>query len=231
MLYILSIVLSQGKKYINQETIEKNLVFVLGCASATSWSCSDGGSSELSFPLFQLQHMNSSLWQDSQLGVSYVYPVLSASRNCSGTVTAIKFCYRLRDRMLLGRVVHVFTLNILAPLNNFSRLSPSINVTSMPMVGSQPGSGGICYSSRDVGQIYCCDHLHLDTLQTFAFPKEDFVIVISTSPINETRLQMWRHLQSMPFSFVTSSLAEIRSYNYDMVGSQMFQVVRLLIGK
>ena len=200
--------------------------------SATSWSCSDGGSSELSFPLFQLQQMNRSLWQDSRLGVSYVYPIPSASRNCSGTVTAIQFCYRLRHRMLLGRAVHVFTLNILASLNNFSRLSPSINVTSVPMVASQPGSGGICYSNRDGGHIYCCDHLRLDTLQMFAFPKEDFVIVISTSPINEARLQMWRHLQSIPYSFVARSLAEIRRmYNYRrMVGSQTFQVIRLLIG-
>ena len=174
--------------------------------------------------------MNSSLWQDSQLGVSYVYPVPSASRNCSGTVTAIQFCYRLQHHQ--SSMVHVFTLNILAPLNNFSRLSPSINVTSMPMVGSQPGSGGICYSNRDGGHIYCCDHLRLDTLQTFAFPKEDFVIVICTSPINEARLQMSRHLQAIPYSFVAGSLAEIRRmYNYRrMVGSQTFQVIRLLIG-
>ena len=155
--------------------------------------------------------MNSSLWQDSQLGVSYVYPVLSASRNCSGTVTAVQFCYRLRHRMLLGRAMHVFTLNILAPLNNFSRSpSPSITVTSVPMVASQPCSGGICRSNRDDGQVYCCDHLRLDTLQTFAFPEEDFAIVISTSPMNETRLQMWRYLQAIPFSFVTKSLTDIR---------------------
>ena len=175
--------------------------------------------------------MNSSLWQDSQLGVSYVYPVPSASRNCSGTVTGIQFCYRLRHHMLLGRAVHVFSLNILAPLNNFSRLSPSINVTSVPMVGPQPHSGGICHSNRDDGQVYCCDYLRLDTLQTLAFPEEDFVIVISTSPMNETRLQMWRHLQAIPFSFVTKSLTDIRrSNNYSKVDSQMFQVVGLLIG-
>ena len=180
--------------------------------------------------------MNSSLWQDSQLGVSYVYPVLSASRNCSGTVTAIQFCYRLSHHRILGRVVLVFTLNILASLNNISRLLQSINVTSVPMVvGLQPDGGGICYNNSDDGQIYCCDHLHIDTLQTFTFPEEDFAIVISTSRTNETRLQMWRHVQAneglaIPSSFVTNSSNEIRSFaNGSMEDSQMFQVVKLLI--
>ena len=136
--------------------------------------------------------------------------------------------------MLLNRMVHIFTLNILVqPLNNFS---PSINVTSIPMVGSQPGSGGICYNNRDDGQIYCCDHLHLEIFQLFQFPEEDFAMVISTSTTNEARLQMWRHLQAneglaIPSSFVTNSSSEIRRCaNCSMADSQMFQVVKLLIG-
>ena len=139
--------------------------------------------------------------------------------------------------MILGRVVCVFTLNILAaPLNNISRLSPSINVTSVPEIGSQPGSGGICYKNSDDGQMYCCDHLHLETFQLFEFPEEDFAVVISTSTTNEARLQMWRHVQAneglaIPSSFVTNSSSEIRRCaNCSMVDSQMFQVVKLLIG-
>ena len=87
---------------------------------------------------------------------------------------------------------------------------------------------------KEDDKIYCCDHLHLDTLHSFEFPKEDFAIVISTPTINETRLQMWRHVPSneglaIPSSFITNSSSKIRKCaNGSMVDSQMFQVVKYL---
>ena len=136
--------------------------------------------------------------------------------------------------MPLGRMVHVFTLNILAPLNNFSRLSPSINVTRVPMVDLQSGSRNFCFNANDEVKVYCCDHLHLNTLQSFAFPEEDFSIVISTPTFSEARLQMFRYLQAnkglaVPSSYNVSSLTE--RVSTPMASHVMFQVVKLLIGK
>ena len=174
--------------------------------------------------------------------MSYVYPVPSASRNCSGTVTAIQFCYRLQQLPQDGTTLHVFTLGILVQNANTAGYeeSDSIDVRSTPPPGMRAQSNGnntFCYSLEN--SRFCCDLFHLNNSLSFVFPKGNFAIAISTPSSSMARLQMYRNQTDsqeyeVSSSFITdSSLLDQGGLTPSGTSTTplTFQAVKLLIGK
>ena len=175
--------------------------------------------------------------------MSYVYPVPSASRNCSGTVTAIQFCYRLQQLAQDGATLHVFTMGILVQNANAAggyEKSDSIDVRSTPpgMSAQSNGNNTFCYTVVN-SERFCCDLFHLNNSLSFVFPQGHFAIAISTPSSSMARLQMYRNQTDsqkyeVSSSFITdSSLLDgvILIPSGTPTAPRAFLVVKLLIGK
>ena len=106
---------------------------------------------------------------------SFIYPIPS-TLNCSGTVTAVQYCYRARD-IQLGRELLVFTLLTLQQSGLNFTITDVIPIRSTPM-------SDICTQSSILfmGTFqYCCDILSLDMLDSFLLPAENFAFGVQIS--------------------------------------------------
>ncbi len=100
---------------------------------------------------------------DSQYGVTYIYPIPSAEVNCSGIVSALEYCY---TRTSDSSTQLVFTLLILMQNNHEFTITDKIDVRSTP-------GSSICTSSR------CCDTAVLDMSKQFPLPRSNFAFGLS----------------------------------------------------
>ncbi len=98
-------------------------------------------------------------WESSDVGVTYIYDVDENTLNCSGTVTAVEFCY-----FRTSTNKNVFDLLILTPQD-----SNIIQVThSIP--------SRFRYSSDRCNIIKCCDTMTLTKQDQFNLPTSNFLI-------------------------------------------------------
>ncbi len=102
-------------------------------------------------------------WQQSVPGVTYVYDVDESTLNCSGTVTAVEFCY---VRTSVSRR-NVFDLLILTRQD-----SNSIRVTKSIPISFHPSSNQ-CDSSNPPE---CCDTMTLSDQDQFNIAASNFLI-------------------------------------------------------
>ena len=111
----------------------------------------------------------------SESGISYIYPIPS-TLSCSGTVTAVEYCYRAGNSQL-GTGQLVFTLLTLQQSGLDFTITDVIPISSTPM-------SDICTqrSFQFVGTFqYCCDILSLGMLDSFLLPAENFAFGVITS--------------------------------------------------
>ena len=105
-------------------------------------------------------------------GISYVYPIPS-TLNCSGTVTAVEYCYRTPLGSQLGIRQLVFTLLTL------QRNGLDFTITDVIPIRSTPTSD-ICTQtlttllSNFIPQYTCCDTISLNMMNRFLLPAESF---------------------------------------------------------
>ena len=109
--------------------------------------------------------------QLSSEGTTHIYPVPS-TLNCSGTVTAVEYCYRIRDSQL-GTEQLVFTLLTLQQSGLEFTITDVIPISSTPM-------SDICTESIFSIQ-YCCDILSLGMMDSFLLPAENFAFGVQIS--------------------------------------------------
>ena len=123
---------------------------------------------------------------DSSSGVTYIYPVSSTQVNCSGTVTALSYCYTARGQTRTEQLAFTFSTLEQTSSNNF-RVTDRIEVYTTPR-------NEICTTSN--GRQFCCDMMPLDMTDYFILPAaSNFVFGITipqTSPslINVLGLRM-----------------------------------------
>ena len=109
--------------------------------------------------------------QLSSVGSSHIYPIPS-TLNCSGTVTAVEYCYRAVNSQL-GTEQLVFTLLTL------QQSGLDFNITDVIPISSTPTSDTCTQSLFSVQ--YCCDILSLDMLDSFLLPAENFAFGVQIS--------------------------------------------------
>ena len=106
-------------------------------------------------------------------GTSYIYPIPS-TLNCSGTVTAVEYCYRAVNSQL-GREQLVFTLLTL------QQSGLEFTITDVIPISSTPTSDICTLTSTYLESLFsppqyiiCCDTLSLNMMDRFLLSAENF---------------------------------------------------------
>ena len=118
----------------------------------------------------------------------YTIPPESAQRNCSGTVTAVEFCYRVRtmDEVRPGETKEVFYF---LSLTQDSSIQKRFTVNRRISINST-ASNSICATVSPDNRV-CCENKHLEyqvPSSTFTFSivaRKDFRLLISTNTTTE----------------------------------------------
>ena len=126
------------------------------------------------------------LYIPSSAGVTYIYPVPSTQVNCSGTVSAVEYCYRGSDGQL-GTELLAFTLLTLEQNGLNFRITDRIEIQTTPR--SQ-----ICTGSLFSIQ-YCCDAISLNMADHFPLPAPNFAFGIAIPTSNVSLLGFRSSLQ------------------------------------
>lgn len=212
------------------ENLFIRLLFHTGAVSNEKWRCTSNPDNGLMFPELQESDLNSSLWEDSLVGASYVYPVPAGQGGCSGSVTGLDFCYRVLTSINSTRV-HVFTLLVLDLSSDYGRV-----LSSSEIYASLSTNTSRCRPSED--NLYCCGFTELTANEKFQFPVTSFALGITTSDSTAVVLQQFQNspdkeMFTVLSSFVTNTSAWNRTFNSaDVIMSNVsFQAVRLQIGK
>ena len=104
-------------------------------------------------------------WEQSPAGITYIYDVDESTLNCSGTVTAVEFCYYRTNSSMNHR--NVFDLLILTQQdNNTAQITKSIPICFHPSLDKCDSSD----SSK------CCDIMTLTEQDQFDIAASNFLI-------------------------------------------------------
>ncbi len=110
----------------------------------------------------------------------FTIPPESASRNCSGSLVSIQYCYRARDG---ENNVTIFILSSLVSLNQ-QGLFEVINTTAIQTAPRNGICTDIDPSARSV-QLICCDTTPLSGLQ---MPSSEYVFGVTMTNTETVRL-------------------------------------------
>ena len=158
--------------------------------STNRWRCNEGNVTGDSirayiFPAIVMEDLRFSLWQDTLQGVSYLYHVNSTEIGCSGTVTEIRFCYKVS--LNVHTEEHIFTMSI---INSSRHVLKSLVITSTPTNSSGNSTTNNCVNVYN--KKYCCDSMDLTDDGSVTFPTSEFILGIETSNSSQVRLQNFR---------------------------------------
>ena len=138
----------------------------VGSTSSYEWKCSPLDTDEKKHYLPDFGGRTVVLgytWEQSPAGITYIYDVDESTLNCSGTVTAVEFCYVRTSAMRRN----VFDLLILTQQdNNTARITKSIPICFHP-------SSDKCDSSNS---SKCCDVMTLTEQDQFNISTSHFLI-------------------------------------------------------
>ena len=135
--------------------------------------------------------------------VTDVFPI-PPTLNCSGTVSAIDYCYIGReDSLIYGMRYLIFTLVTLEQENL------TFTITDVIPVHSTPTAQKCIMQTND---LYCCDSLQLNTTHQFNLPVPNFAFGMIRSTSQEIRQLRYRNRVNMG-RFIPEFLVE--QYNFD----------------
>ena len=159
-------------------------------SSTNRWRCkevnvTDDNTREYIFPAIEIEDLRFSLWQDTLQGVSYLYHVNSSEIGCSGTVTEIRFCYRVS--LNVSTEEHIFTMSI---MNSSRHVLKTVEITSTPTNSSGDSTTRNCLNVYD--KKYCCDSMNLTDDDAIIFSVSEFILGIETSNSSQVWLQNFR---------------------------------------
>ena len=226
MLYfiILTLFLLQGKLSKNSNNKIYILLPLHAGTESQMWECSP-----LSNGIYFLPNINTRAnVADSGLHQSYVYSI-PTNLSCTGTVTAVEFCYGIHNRYTNPSQVPaggfmVFTLSTWSPSGSSFTVKDSIQVYSDP--------GSItCDQTIGDGRV-CCDTVLLESVDQFRLPADNVVAVGITIPPMPTATL--RRLTLMDIVTVFQlQISPVRGMTYDLgdATTGQFQALRLLLSK
>ena len=122
---------------------------------------------------------------------AYIYTISpeSARRDCSGTVTAVEYCYKATGRNM-QQTRDVFYILSLTPSVNQTNNRTQFTVNSRININST-ASDNICAVNQDSqSQFFCCENKSLEyqipsSNFTFGIVTRDFRLLISTNTTTE----------------------------------------------
>ena len=161
---------------------------------------------------------------DSFLDRSYVYSIPSSGLGCTGTATAVEFCYKITKFGINNAPTDgylVFTLSMLSQNGSSFTVEDSIPVKSIP-------SRVKCMGFRN--NYYCCDSVRLHTANQFQLPAKNFAFGITTplpwwSPnlqrfVTEYRLEQFQKEISLStgitYYFGNAFTDELRAFRFHL---------------
>ena len=156
-------------------------------SSTNRWRCIEG-TREYIFPAIEMEDLRFSSWQDALQGVNYLYHVNSSEIGCSGTVTEIRFCYRVS--LNVHTEEHIFTMSI---MNSSRHVLKTVEITSTPTNYSDNSTTKNCMNVYN--KKHCCDSMNL-TDDAIIFSISEFILGIETSSSSQVRLQKFRPNES-----------------------------------
>ena len=149
-------------------------------------------------------------------GRTYIYPVSLTQVNCSGTVSAIKYCYMYKgNSRQLGNELLAFTLLTLEQNGLNFRITDRIEVRTTPR--SQ-----ICTERSSLSQ-YCCDTTSLNMVDHFILPASNFAYGIAIPPVGVRLLG-----SNYPCHQVYKPQYQTLNVGSTFVGIQITQGLRIL---
>ena len=119
-------------------------------------------------------------------GTTYIYPVPLTQVNCSGTVSAVEYCYRGSTGQL-GTELLAFTLLTLEQNGLNFTITDRIEIRTTPH--SQICTGGIANIQ------FCCDTTSLNMADHFILPASNFAFGIAIPPSSVSLLGFRSSLQ------------------------------------
>ena len=177
------------------------------------WQCSAFNSSDSSSSLPALSGAvaevgkdrdNVNLLDASTPGTTFIYPVPMEGINCSGTVTAVEYCYRNSDAANnFGSNQLVFTLATLNQSRAVFSVIDTIEIFSIP-------DNHTCTSVLG-SLIHCCDVSVLPVANQFQLPVSNFAVGLTISDSNVSLLG-YRSNSLMDVTYYRSSVVKTISY-------------------
>ena len=191
-------------------------------SSINRWRCNkddDNGndSGQYIFPAIEMEDLRFSLWQDTLQGVSYLYHVNSSEIGCSGTVTEIRFCYRVSLNVYTEE--HIFNMSI---MNNSRHLVNFLEIYSTPTNSSGNSTIKNCLNWVNNNTKYCCDSMNLKD-DNITFPASEFILGIEASNSSQARLQNFRHNVSKGVYNIPAEINNMKNV------ATTFPVIRFII--
>ena len=197
--------------------------------STNRWRCIEGNvtgdnTREYIFPALVMEDLNFTLWQDTLQDISYLYHVNSSEIGCSGTVTEIRFCYRVS--LNVSTEEHIFTMSI---MNSSRHVLKTVEITSTPTNSSGDSTTINCMNDHK-DMKYCCDSMDLTDFGSVTFPKSEFILGIETSNSSQVRLQNYRSnlLQGM-YNLPMLNISEVNK-SVEVIANTL-PVIRYLLCK
>ena len=157
------------------------------------------------------------LYIPSSAGVTYIYPVPSTQVNCSGTVSAVEYCYGGNSGQL-GTELLAFTLLTLEQNGLNFRITDRIEVRTTPR--SQICTGIITQ--------YCCDTTSLNMADHFPLPAPNFAFGIAIPPSSVSLLGFRSSLQVAHYQVSQTVIPNVGSTFSVSNQDQVTQGLRLL---
>lgn len=147
----------------------------------------------------------------------YPIPVNSA---CTGTVTAIEFCYRIHQSRK-SEYLQVLTLSTLNQTGTSFQVKKSIAVYVNVSTSTCDGTGF----------VYCCSTASLNITDYFSLPTNNFAIGVKVTDQYTPTLQMFQSSHEVDGFIYQGSLEVGGTLNSLISGRYQFQALRLHLSK
>ena len=205
----------------------------LGIASQMVWECSGLTADRL----YYLPGFNWTGWTrvydarndlgNSGRGWSYAYSIPSSGLGCTGTATAVEFCYKITNVEINNAPPDgylVFTLSMLSQNGSSFSVEYSIPVNSRP-------DRVKCMGNKHWNRYFCCDSVRLLTANQFQLPAENFAFGITTPWARWPNLQRFVTKYSLELFQKRISLATGMTYSFDKAFTDELRAFRFLLSK
>ena len=168
---------------------------------------------------------------DSGRGWSYAYSIPSSGLGCTGTATAVEFCYKITNFKINTAPPDgylVFTLSMLSQNGSSFTVEDSIPVNSRPNRVKCMGSG-----NKDWNKYYCCDSVRLHPANQFQLPAENFAFGITTPHVWAwwPNLQLFVTKYSLELFQKRISLSTGMTYSFDKASTDELRAFRFHLSK
>ncbi len=199
--------------------------FIVAVVQSYEWSCSplDASNGRYTVPgLGDIGNVSAAITIGQRLEQEFrnnasLFPVPS-TLNCSGTVSALEFCYSPQD-ITFGTNYTVFTLLVLEQGGLTFAINRSIPVYIIPTAQKC-----IDQPSENITFHFCCDSMHLDMADQFSLPAPNFAFGITPTEFNQLRYRD-NSLQVVQYNVRASDIQNLSSFSLINMPPRLLQFI------